>query len=70
MIDWDARDKALDKALRLHGAYAQKNPKLAAPAGVKVITMYAPRPIPENYIEDVKPGPLPGSLIKKFGKSY
>jgi|SRR5580765_2706743 hypothetical protein len=33
----DVRDRALDKAFRLHGAYAPKDPKEAAQFGVKVV---------------------------------
>ena len=36
--------QALDTMLKMHGAYAPKDPKEAAPFGVKVIVVDIPRP--------------------------
>jgi hypothetical protein len=44
VADNDARLRALDMALRLRGSFAAADPKLAEPAGVKVIIMDSPRP--------------------------
>ena len=54
----DIRDRALDKAFRLHGAYAPKDPETAAQVGVKVIIMDMPRPQMDLVMDDVRPGPL------------
>jgi hypothetical protein len=42
--DNDARLKGLDMAFKLSGAYAQTDPKLEQPVGVKVILVDIPRP--------------------------
>ncbi len=44
VADNDARLRALDMALRLRGTFAVADPRLAEPAGVRVIIMDAPRP--------------------------
>jgi len=54
----DIQDRAIDKFLRLHGAYAPKDPETAAQVGVKVIIMDMPRPQMDLVMDDVKPGPL------------
>jgi len=57
----DVRDRALDKAFRLHGAYAPKDPKEAAQFGVKVVIIDVPRPQHGTFMEDVGPAKLPPS---------
>jgi Terminase small subunit len=56
----DIRDRAVDKAFRLQGAYAPKDPKEAAQFGVKVVIIDVPRPQVGVYMPDIGPGdPLP-----------
>jgi Terminase small subunit len=56
----DIRDRAVDKAFRLHGAYAPKDPKEAAQFGVKVVIIDVPRPQVGVWMPDVGAGdPLP-----------
>jgi hypothetical protein len=63
----DVRDRALDKAFRLHGAYAPKDPKEAAQFGVKVILVDIPRPQIGVFMPDIGPGdPLPPLPSKGF----
>ena len=57
----DVRDRALDKAFRLHGAYAPKDPKEAAQFGIKVVIIDVPRPQHGVFMPDVGPGQLPGA---------
>ena len=54
----DVRDRALDKAFRLHGAYAPKDPKEAAQFGVKVVIIDVPRPQHGVWMPDVGPGAI------------
>ena len=49
-------DRGLDKAFRLHGAYAPRDPKEAAQVGVKVIVVDVPRPTPGAITDDIRPG--------------
>ena len=44
VVDNDARLKALDMTFKLRGSFAQTDPRLAEPEGVKVIIMDMPRP--------------------------
>jgi hypothetical protein len=55
------RDRALDKAFRLHGAYAPKDPKEAAQFGVKVVIIDVPRPQYDVFMPDIGPGQLLGA---------
>ena len=55
----DIRDRALDKAFRLHGAYAPKDPKEAAQFGVKVVIIDVPRPQHGVWMPGVGPKHLP-----------
>ena len=58
--DHDTQLKAIDMMLRMHGAYAPKDPKEAAQFGVKVVIIDVPRPPDGVYMPDVGPGdPLP-----------
>jgi len=54
--DHDAQLKAIDIMLRMHGAYAPKDPKEAAQVGVKVIVLDMPRPTPGAITDDIRPG--------------
>ena len=60
----DVRDRALDKAFRLHGAYAPKDPKEAAHFGAKVVIVDIPRPQIGVFMPDIGPGQLPALLAK------
>jgi hypothetical protein len=57
----DVRDRALDKAFRLHGAYAPKDPKEAVQFGIKVVIIDVPRPQHGTFMPDVGPAKLPPS---------
>jgi hypothetical protein len=57
----DIRDRAVDKAFRLHGAYAPKDPKEAAQFGIKVVIIDVPRPQHGTFMPDVGPAKLPPS---------
>jgi Terminase small subunit len=57
----DVRDRALDKAFRLYGAYAPKDPKEAAQFGIKVVIIDVPRPQHGTFMADVGPAKLPPS---------
>jgi hypothetical protein len=56
----DVRDRALDKAFRLHGAYAPRDAEAAtANIGVKVIVLDVSRPQRGVIMPDIKPGDIP-----------
>jgi hypothetical protein len=57
--DHDTQLKAIDMMLRMHGAYAPKDPKEAAHFGVKVVVIDVPRPQLGVFMPDIKPGDLP-----------
>jgi hypothetical protein len=65
--DQDTQLKAIDMMLRMHGAYAPKDPKEAAHFGVKVVIIDVPRPQVGVWMPDVGPGdPLPPLPSKGF----
>ena len=57
--DHDTQLKAIDMMLRMHGAYAPKDPKEAAHFGVKLVIIDVPRPQLGVRMPDIKPGDLP-----------
>jgi hypothetical protein len=58
--DHGTQMQAIDTMLKMHGAYAPKDPKEAAQFGVKVVIIDVPRPQHGVYMPDVGPGdPLP-----------
>ena len=61
MENLDIRERAVDKAFRLQGAYAPKDPKEAAQFGVKVVIVDIPRPKIGVWVPDVGPRQLPGA---------
>jgi len=66
--DQDTQLKAIDMMLRMHGAYAPKDPKEAAQFGVKVVMVDIPRPQVGVFMPDIGPGdplpPLPSNGFK------
>ena len=67
--DHDTQLKAIDMMLRMHGAYAPKDPKEAAQFGVKVVIVDIPRPQVGVWMPDVGPGdPLPPLPSKGFNE--
>jgi len=66
--DHDTQLKAIDMMLRMHGAYAPKDPKEAAQFGVKVVIIDVPRPQHGVFMADIGPGdplpPLPSNGFK------
>jgi hypothetical protein len=59
--DHDTQLKAIDMMLRMHGAYAPKDPQEAAHFGVKVVVIDVPRPQHGVFMADIGPGELPGA---------
>jgi hypothetical protein len=59
--DHDTQLKAADMMLRMHGAYAPKDPKEAAQFGIKVVIIDVPRPQHGTFMPDVGPAKLPPS---------
>jgi len=57
--DNDIRERALDKAFRLHGAYAPRDGETPGGIGVKVIVLDVSRPQRGVIMADVGPGALP-----------
>jgi hypothetical protein len=57
--DHDTQLKAIDMMLRMHGAYAPKDPQEAAQFGVKVVIVDVPRPQYDVFMPDIGPGQLP-----------
>ena len=66
--DHDTQLKAIDMMLRMHGAYAPKDPKEAAQFGVKVVVIDVPRPQLGVFMPDIKPGDLPP--VSASGNGY
>jgi hypothetical protein len=60
--DHETQLKAADTMLRMHGAYAPKDPAEAAQFGVKVVVIDVPRPQRGVYMPDIGPGPLPPKI--------
>jgi len=67
MEDNAAQLNAIDKMLRMHGAYAPTDPREAAQFGVKVVIIDVPRPQIGVYMPDVGPGQLPPVSPKPNG---
>jgi len=59
--DQDTQLKAIDMMLRMHGAYAPKDPKEAAQFGIKVVIIDVPRPQHGTFMADVGPAKVPRS---------
>jgi hypothetical protein len=58
--DHGTQMQAIDMMLKMHGAYAPKDPKEAAQFGVKVVIIDVPRPQHGVFMADIGPGdPLP-----------
>jgi hypothetical protein len=65
--DHGTQMQAIDTMLKMHGAYAPKDPKEAEQFGVKVVIIDAPRPQHGVWMPDVGPGdPLPQLPSKGF----
>jgi hypothetical protein len=60
--------QAIETMLKMHGAYAPKDPKEAAHFGVKVVIIDVPRPQLGVWMPDIGPGdplpPLPSNGFK------
>jgi hypothetical protein len=53
--------QAIDTMLKMHGAYAPKDPRELAQFGVKVVIIDVPRPQHGVFMADIGPGELPGA---------
>jgi hypothetical protein len=53
--------QAIDTMLKMHGAYAPKDPRELAQFGVKVVIIDVPRPQHGTFMPDVGPAKLPPS---------
>jgi hypothetical protein len=60
--DHGSQMQAIDTMLKLHGAYAPRDPKEAAQFGVRVVVIDVPCPQHGTWMPDIGPGdPLPPS---------